>query len=921
MKTRNLMIKLLTVVAVVALLFAGMFAFNGGNNTSVLAEDLTTFEMVSGASLKISEEGGVRFRVKMDKDTVDNVKKDNVTLSFIVSPFFNKVDEVEETKGKYYETLSQPNRAVIIEVDENKIYQDGDYYFANGCVVNISEANRKLDYTCLAVIATTVGGTTTYDYADVNGKSVEDADFSFDLARGQLYNLLNSAMFYDAINYTGAILNCVAYDWYGTEAYPIIVKDQTAYENFVSKVNGGQEFGDRTIVVNAGVNVDDNDFNAGVERPEFKTQFIVTFKAEDGSILDTQTVFGGESVVFAGETPVKAEDAGATYTFDKWVLTLENKEDATDALASVSDNLTVYPTFTASTKSYDITFVNYDGTELSVVSTKYGEMPVFDDADPTRPAEGKNVYEFAGWSPELVAVSGPATYTAKYNTLPEYSISSIYAESFTYVDGDSSAEDQAKLPDGNDRGYIAHVSSFASGMTYTNTLRGDFKAGKTYEFTVSVKILEFEPDTYWWIDQKVDGVQTPDLLGWSKGQSCVYSFSKTVEENTTEISFSYLIQRAAFEGQKFVFSINVEWEEVQTYNITWKNYDGSTISTGKVVEGEIPVYTGATPVKPADGNITYTFSGWTPTIVAATTDAVYTATFAKNGPFNAKASNSGITMVYYDKNQTITYSNDGGATTNEYTTIKDYNLYIYSDNVNNQVTYNYTLDGNFKVGTTYEISVNTIMLKTPTWGDVKYNDVAVTANVATGYTHTYKFRVVANSAEQLAFKQWVNVCIDGMFKMVIGISYEEIYPFNGTSTGNFKTEYYEKDQVISYSNDGGETTLEYTTVSDHNLYVYCDGNEHSSFTMTYTITGDYVAGNTYTISINTKMLKTAAWGDMKYNGTVVNASIATNYSHTFTLEVVADTNGKLTFTQYVDVKLSGDFRMAIGISVSEVVAE
>ena len=70
------------------------------------------------------------------------------------------------------------------------------------------------------------------------------------------------------------------------------------------------------------------------------------------------------------------------------------------------------------------------------------------------------------------------------------------------------------------------------------------------------------------------------------------------------------------------------WVEGILYTITWKNYDGSTITTTQVAEGIVPSYTGSTPTKPADTQYTYTFNGWTPTLVAATQDTSYTATYS-----------------------------------------------------------------------------------------------------------------------------------------------------------------------------------------------------------------------------------------------------------------------------------------------------
>ena len=64
-----------------------------------------------------------------------------------------------------------------------------------------------------------------------------------------------------------------------------------------------------------------------------------------------------------------------------------------------------------------------------------------------------------------------------------------------------------------------------------------------------------------------------------------------------------------------------------SFTISFVNWDGSYLQTLSVTEGEMPQYTGSTPARPDDEEYTYTFSGWTPTIVAATEDATYTANY------------------------------------------------------------------------------------------------------------------------------------------------------------------------------------------------------------------------------------------------------------------------------------------------------
>jgi len=69
--------------------------------------------------------------------------------------------------------------------------------------------------------------------------------------------------------------------------------------------------------------------------------------------------------------------------------------------------------------------------------------------------------------------------------------------------------------------------------------------------------------------------------------------------------------------------------EINYYRITWKNYDGTVLETDRRVrENTVPTYDGSAPTKPEDSSYTYSWSGWTPKVVAATSDATYTATFA-----------------------------------------------------------------------------------------------------------------------------------------------------------------------------------------------------------------------------------------------------------------------------------------------------
>lgn len=65
----------------------------------------------------------------------------------------------------------------------------------------------------------------------------------------------------------------------------------------------------------------------------------------------------------------------------------------------------------------------------------------------------------------------------------------------------------------------------------------------------------------------------------------------------------------------------------KTYNITWKNDDGTTLKTDKLAYGTIPSYSGSTPTKAAVEETKYEFTGWTPELVQVTESKTYTATY------------------------------------------------------------------------------------------------------------------------------------------------------------------------------------------------------------------------------------------------------------------------------------------------------
>lgn len=112
---------------------------------------------------------------------------------------------------------------------------------------------------------------------------------------------------------------------------------------------------------------------------------------------------------------------------------------------------------------------------------------------------------------------------------------------------------------------------------------------------------------------------------------------------------------------------------VRQYKITWANHDGTTLKTDYVALNATPSYTGTTPTKAADNYYTYTHNSWTPTIVAATKDQTYTATFTNTDRYYT------VTFNYYNA--------DGTAATS--TGSHKYGATISAPNVPNRTGYKF----------------------------------------------------------------------------------------------------------------------------------------------------------------------------------------------------------------------------------------
>ena len=152
---------------------------------------------------------------------------------------------------------------------------------------------------------------------------------------------------------------------------------------------------------------------------EVTNSYTITWKNEDGTVIDTTTVEYGKTPTHA--QPVKAGTAETGYAFAGWE----------PAVTAVTGNAEYKAKFTPYTMRYTVIWMNADGTPLTTDILDYGETPAYKGETPTIPDTENYTYTFKGWTPAISKVTGDATYTAEY-TATENNQEPVNTQYYTY---------------------------------------------------------------------------------------------------------------------------------------------------------------------------------------------------------------------------------------------------------------------------------------------------------------------------------------------------------------------------------------------------------------------------------------------------------------------------------------------------------
>ena len=372
-----------------------------------------------------------------------------------------------------------------------------------------------------------------------------------------------------------------------------------------------------------------------------QSSFTVKFLNWDGSTLTSETYEKGSTPVYTGPTPTRASDGDIQYTFTGWNPNISPVYSDTSYVAVFSSSY--------DQSSYTVKFLNYDGTVLTSDVYEKGATPVYMGITPTRASDGDINYTFIGWNSTLQPVYGDATYVAVYST--SY-VQSSFTVKWLNWDGSTLSEDT----------YSKGEYPTYTGPAPTRENDGDIN----YTFTGWNPSIEpvFADTTYVAVfsSSYVQSSFTIKFLDWdgktlsesqySLGAWPTYPGGNPTRASDGDINYTFTGWNPSIDyvnGDATYVAVYSSSYTQSTFTIRWVNYDGNVLETDYCASGEIPVYDGNDPYKPAEFGNNYVFTGWAPTVAPATCDTTYIAQF--------KMSNENIdyAITWYDWNGNYLY--------------------------------------------------------------------------------------------------------------------------------------------------------------------------------------------------------------------------------------------------------------------------
>ena len=357
---------------------------------------------------------------------------------------------------------------------------------------------------------------------------------------------------------------------------------------------------------------------AGCKKTEAPKKYSVIFMNGDTQISE-QTVEANKEAV-KPDDPTKESSVSTVYTFAGWALTADG-EVVTDF--TIKADTTFYAVYTPSTRKYTVKFMDGEN-QLSSADVDY-DAQATKPADPTKAADAKYTYTFAGWA--LTAdgdavtdfkVTGDVTYYAVYT-----SVVNKYDVKFM-LDGEQVGDTQNIDYDTAPTMPEAPTKAATAEYTYTfdgwyNAVEGgekveDFtvKGNATYygRFTATKNRYEIK-----FVDGDGNQVDATQTVEYGTAATAPATATKAATDKYTYAFDGWYT--AAEGGEKvtdFTVKANATYyahftSTVNKYEVKFMS-EGQQVGETQSVEYDAKATKPANPTKTGDAQYSYDFEGW-----------------------------------------------------------------------------------------------------------------------------------------------------------------------------------------------------------------------------------------------------------------------------------------------------------------------
>ena len=311
------------------------------------------------------------------------------------------------------------------------------------------------------------------------------------------------------------------------------------------------------------------------------------------------------------------------YTFAGWNKAADGSGDKVADLNGISDDITLYAQWEV--VYYTVTWVDEKGNELKKLEGRtYGEaVPTYDGEKPTKAADARYTYEFAGWDPsDVTTVTGNIIFRPKFNEiLNKYTI--------TWQNEDGTVLETQEVGYGSVPEYHGATPEKAGDAQYSYSFAGwtptvtDVTCAATYTATFTQQTNQY---TVTWVNWDDTVLQEAEEVEY--GTRPVYRGETPVKPGNAQYTYQFAGWTPTVTEVTGAITYKATFTSVvNQYTVKWVNFDGTELATETYAYGTTPKYSGAEPVRAADAAGTYTFKGWDKEVAPVTSNVTYTAQY------------------------------------------------------------------------------------------------------------------------------------------------------------------------------------------------------------------------------------------------------------------------------------------------------